>query len=512
MDKAELKKIQEMYALVVEEMDKGAFPIALKMTYKIKSRFETHPYISNVVGGLLIDIGGALQREDVIVEGLDLIKKDVEQIVKILKDPSTAYYNLANGYYKLFVIKSIKEPNYNLFIQSELDEDKINLRKSLEYNSNDPKIFVNLGNCYDHLGRNIDALECYDNALNLNPNEPMALGNRGIALCKYAPLLGKHYRTILFDAHYFISKALEIGVIPESENSFLVWLNWIEKQFSDQNVLENPPKFPGYKIESNSEIDHFFKEFIMENRLYLNVCTFCQKCDASIGDSINIEKMKKEINEDHSDENDPYLKQSSYLNQIKDDFIAARFLLILSRYKDLNLDFVYEHTKFVYTLDYNLHEIHIELLKLSFKNFYDILDKTALFINEYIPLQKNPRKINFRKIWYDPWSGNPNGSIINEEIVKTKSYGFNALFDIHWDLEWGGPYNNLRQTRNALTHRFVKIKLICNEENDEEMLEDTLVEKTLQLAKIVRNAIFYLMYAVNEIEKQKYQKISTTSK
>ena len=115
--------------------------------------------------------------------------------------------------------------------------------------------------------------------------------------------------------------------------------------------------------------------------------------------------------------------------------------------------------------------------------------------------------VNFMKIWYSTWNHYPEKRIIHEKITNTNHYGLNALFDIHWDFE-DGPYNDLRMTRNALTHRFVEIRKSLKDETNEIMTENTLVERTLELARIVRNSIFYLMYYVNDVEnkKMKYSK------
>ena len=215
-------------------------------------------------------------------------------------------------------------------------------------------------------------------ALTLNPNYGMALGNKGIALCYYSRLMGKYWKTILIDAHYFISKALKLGVNIEARESFIIWLNWIRTQFPDKSVLDTPPKFPGYEIKASSEFERFLMEYCMENQLYLNICTFCQKCNAAIGDNINIELINSS---NENLEKDKYLLLFRYLNQIKEDYIAARFLLILSRYGKYDLDYVYNNVKFVNTLN-NEYKFDIQLVRLSFKSFYDILDKIAFFINE----------------------------------------------------------------------------------------------------------------------------------
>jgi len=198
---------------------------------------------------------------------------------------------------------------------------------------------------------------------------------------------------------------------------------------------------------------------------------------------------------------DSYLHFSTYLNQIKQDYITARFLLILSRYEGLNLNFVDKRVRIINTLDYSVHNIYTQLVKTSFKIFYDILDKIACFINDYLELGIHERHINFRRIWYSNWKT----KMIRKKIEDTKNLSLNALFDIHRDFE-NGPYKKLREIRHALTHRFVNIRMFQELEDEKNMTEETFVRRTLELARIVRSAIIYLLYFVYDEERKKEAK------
>ena len=58
--------------------------------------------------------------------------------------------------------------------------------------------------------------------------------------------------------------------------------------------------------------------------------------------------------------------------------------------------------------------------------------------------------------------------------------------------------------RNNLTHNFVPIKLVKLEDND--MTYEELRNNTIELAKIVKNAIIYLVRAIDINERKKSEK------
>ena len=500
----DIDQLNELHQQATRKMDAGDFEGALNLVHEMQS-LGSHYIVSYIVSGFLIDIGVAIGKEEITKEGLELFRKDFEAIVYHERYAPTAYYNLANGYSALFHFKKMKDPYIICFKETELDQAKVYYRKALEYDPQDPmltsQIWVNLGNCFDKLGRVIDALECYEKALKWKPDHGMALGNKGLALFYYARLTGEHQSTFLVEAHSLLSQALKSEVTPEAVSTFSKYLENIRKRFPDKQILDNSPKYPGYTIKARSKFERFLIEFCLKNRLYLNICNFCQRCDAAIGDTAVIQKMIVPINKGKEKgfiKEDPYLHLSAYLNQIKQDYITARFLLILSRYKGLNLNFVDRRIKIIDTLDYSMHNIYVQLVKASFKNFYDILDKIACFINDCLELEIPDRKVNFRRVWYS----NPKTRMIHKKIRNTKNFSLNALFDIHRDFE-DGPYKKLRKTRDALTHRFINIRMFQELEDEENMTEDALVSQTFELARLVRSAVIYLLYFVYAEERKK---------
>lgn len=494
MDNAELNKLLKV---AQAQLDRGNYTNVLKIVNQIRASNIPHHIIAYFASRLLIDVGSALGDLTILQEGKTLLENDFGKIVGVKGLAPTAHYNLANAYLGIFNLYFRKNQSVLFFNKTTpLDEAKVHLRKALEYKTKDrfsAQIFVNLGNCYDYLGRVVEALECYDKALVLEPNFGMALGNKGKALVYYSDLCGEHQHTLILEA-YSLLKATKLGVTPEAAISFSDSIKLIERRFQSLPV-NNPPKYPGFSIKGKSKFEQYQINFCLQNKVYLNVCNFCKKCNAAIGDTVTIKNMIVPA-KDKS-----YLILSSYLNEIKQDFVTARLLLILSRYPEINLDFFDKYVTIIDTLDSSVNNVYTQLAKTSFKTFYDILDKIAFFVNDYLKLRIKEENVSFSKIWYL----DKNRKEIKEKILLTKNASLSALYNIHKDLDYGA-YRTIKDTRNALTHRFVKIRISPKIENDRGMSEETLVRQTLELAKIVRNAIIYLLQFVNVEEIKKSSK------
>jgi tetratricopeptide (TPR) repeat protein len=268
--------------------------------------------ISYYSSGLLIDIGSVLNDEKLVEEGKSLLEKDYQEIVNDDRLAPTGVYNLANAYLCLFYFQLAKKQEIFFLKKDNLDSAKYYYRKALQFKSGNnltAQILVNLGNCFDNIGRVVEALECYDQALSLRPNFGMALGNKGKALYFYADLCGEHQGTFIMEA-YTLLKSAKSALTPEAAFGFSETLKIIEQR--GRNLpLDNPPKFPGCSIKGKTSLERYLIDFCLRNQLYLNVCNFCKKCDAAIGDTITIRTMTVPAN-DYS-----YLTLSSYLNEIK---------------------------------------------------------------------------------------------------------------------------------------------------------------------------------------------------
>lgn len=492
-------KIKDYYKKSIECLNINKIDEGLNYAFKInnitESKIKNHP-----LGVLYIEYGYILKDLLMTEKGISLLEENKNEIEKNVNDFSILY-NLANGYLNYYALTNQKfrgSENILLTVKKyyyeSLMKNKTNYLKS--------EALTNLGNLYDKTGRFFDALECYEESLKYNPNHGMTNCNKGMVLKKYALMMNNDL-SLLYDAYLCFEKTLnDENITPIAKDSANREINKIKKYFDIESLKKEHKLNIKEDYKYDTEFEKFYHEFCMKNRLYINICDYCQKCDRSYGDVECIKKMTVKINVRF--ENDPYLILSSYLNQIKIDFASSRLYLILSQFPKNNLNFIHENITMIETYSYELNNINIQLLKDSFNNFYNILDKIAFFINEYFELGEKESNIYFKKIWYSKF--NPKSSkksIIREKLNINNPY-LSALIDISEDLNWGNK-KILKDIRNKITHKYLNIKLYNLDENKSSISPEELLKNTINLAKMVRNAIIYMLCLI-EYEENKNKK------
>lgn len=493
-------KISEYVKKIYEKLDDGDTLGALKLVRNIEEGeydiLEKEYYLSNVY----VDIGSILNKEDLIKKGIDCIEKNFDQLTKNTNINQIVYYNLGNGYISLYNLK-VKSNKYYGFMnpKTENHEGIEYYKKAIKcqnmYEELQVKIFVNMANSLDSLGRNMEAIEYYDKALAINPKHGMALANKGIAIKYYAKLTRHKSKKYYKIAHELIKQGIKNGVHKEAESIFLDNMNEIE------NILED---FLYIGEESDKNISLNFKndfekkstDFYYKNKLYLNLCNHCQNCNSSLEDNISINE--KIIDFSNGIDKERFLELSQFLREIKQNYITSRLLLAQGVIKDNSINFVDNEISIIDAEENIMNNTYIQLIKFAFKNMFDILDKISIFINRYMNLGKNEKYIDFKKIWY---KGDFKKGNIDENISNSKNFNMNALFNIHLELS-NGEYMELNNIRNALTHRFLNIYTDGNNSIDY-MSEEYLIEKSIEITKLVRNSIIYLLSFVESEESHK---------
>lgn len=503
------QKIQEIsreIKSISDLINESKYQEALQRISTFEKQYPNNKTLEFNKLGFFVDIGFGLKDGKIIKEGIDIGEENLKNIQKI-EYKTNICYNLANGYFSLYSLSERKNGIESVPQSENLQKAKSHFRNSIkfcdDYNFDLKKqLWVNCGNCLDTLGRGIEALYAYDRALKIDKNFSMAIGNKAKALRFFADISGQYRGVIYLEAYQAIKSIIndqdlvEIGGLA-AKQEFEDELKKIESLFKDKKDLTKELKHPKYESAKLSDFEKFYLNFCIKEKLFLNFHIHKDNCEAAIIDPIFIHLVTK------IEDNDTFYQLAKYINQIKEDYAVARLLLVQSQYKRKDFESISKRTTFVNTLDYSQFNLYFGLIKSAFKEAYNILDKIAVFINDYYKLGLKERDIYFNSIWQ-------NDERIRDKILKSKNISLYALYDIHQDFK-SDYCKKIRNIRNALTHRklviFDSMLTEWDKKDDKHNIGyRTMLNETVNLLRLTKSAIIYLINFVNIEENKKRQK------
>lgn len=438
-----------------------------------------------------------------------------ETTVEYEKTNPLYMYNLANGYSALaFIAKKKGETHFNPNT-TPLVEAKRYYRIALErLRDVNPqfgaRIYTNYGNCLASLGRDIEAIDKFRIALSYDSDNPVAWGELGALL--------EHFTFVSFDAtllnyaYESLTKCLEsrdlekVGGLGAGQCYDKVRKR--VKSFLDNLNLEDSSKrltaqaFP-------SEQHRDYAKFCQEKGLFLNFCLKGWPCANAGRDTIGLSLITP------IDDNTTFPRLARIVNEVKEKYALARLLFYEASVLSSDENPYDWHTRYIYNLDYSVYGIHVAKLKLAFESAYNVLDKIAFFIHDYLDLGMKEQDINFSSIWREPKSKPP---VLRLSILELNNGHLCALYDISRDLGPKGYLSRLRETRNYLTHRYLvphteTIRLLTEADGpDYHIGYRELWNRTLELMQLVRNSVIYLVASIGWEERQKSQKLQKKKK
>jgi len=471
--------------------------------------------------GILLD----LSYDQKFLQGTEKAIKIGENLLKSLKfskDKALLYYFLANAHSDKHKMESYKtEETIWAWESPYLEKPLLYLRQAiLEPGFNElsryrkAQIFTNLGNMLISIGRSLEAIEYWDQALLRIEGFPMALGNKGVALAAIANVIyDLGHRYILY---HFAKISLEEAIgnsklIPITEEAY--------ERFNRKLVeVEKFYNYMGCKIDS-IDLNNFslgdtkqeieYRKWCLRHRLFINPLNDVGNYNLSARDPFLLPSIITGIEEG------PHFH--GLFNQIKQEFASARFLL----YQGLHFNQPHYSDREVYlydTLDYPVYSLGIEQVKFAYRSAYSIFDKIAFFLNKYFDLKIPEHGVAFRSLWFKNQSKDKG---LRNEFNGRKNWPLRGLYWLSKDLyEQKGEFKEslepeaqeLQIIRNQMEHKFLKVHELLPPKDAK--LEDDLAysiwreelkRKTIKLFKMVRSAIMYLSMAiyVEEAKKRK---------
>jgi hypothetical protein len=473
---------------------------AISVIREWETKFADDPNFFLNKSSLLIDAGSALRDPKVIEQGIALLEEEKERNRGDLG--CNKWFNLGNGYYAAEAAKrgpgNVYSPTdtpmakakecYRKAIGKVSDED-LEFRASLQ---------VNYGNTLDELWRLMEAIDEYEQALEIHPEHPIAWMRIGNCLMKLAE--SALNPQLIQDAIEAFTEALQddrlerfgYGHERQSIQKFQIQARKRLQQVGGITTKNH------HQLKIPTSYNRDFVEYCTQHRLFLNFSLWRRPSPHPYEDSFRLTLVTR------IDDDTKLNRLVRVFNELTERFAIARLLLFEANSTPYDTTFFDTITRYIDLSDCSVYGIRAAKLKLSLENAYNVLDKIALFLNDYLELGMTESSIYFFNIWKDPKSLNLRTPILDRD--NTFLY---ALYDLSCDLEKDGYLEHHKQLRNTSTHRYFVLhafqewdwKISDGSDYHSEWVE--FLEHAQKLLYLVRNALMYLIAGIDLEERVK---------
>jgi len=434
---------------------------------------------------------------------------------------ATLHYYLANAWAGLRHMRRQGDTARWEWEQPEAESEIIHLRLAVQmarahratgWNLGCPAL-TNLGNLMNTVGRFVEAIAYWDEALSIDRTFGMARGNRGYGLSFYAH--GLHDREnaaiLLRAALYDLREALQQPLQEDARIGFAAACERIERALDPAFVANHPPADEPPKRARPAETK--YRRWALSHRLFLTPLNDVGESWSAARDSLTLPPMVAPL--------DQGPKYAGFFNQMKQEFVSARYLFYEAENEE-GVHFSDRDVLLFNTLDYPAYSLATERLKCAFRMSYSLLDKISYFLNDYLSLGIPEHRVSFRSLWYEQGDRR---KPVRAELRQRENWPFRGLFWLSKDLsedEAGfrdalePDARDVALIRNHLEHKYLKLhdEIWCEPSDAEakelSFLTDSLAKslhrsdfaaKTLRLMRTARAALIYLSLAVWQEER-----------
>jgi tetratricopeptide (TPR) repeat protein len=402
--------------------------------------------------------------------------------------------------------------------QPEVQAQILELRRAVRHEAFDQwdatrqcQVVTNLANQLDHIGRSIEAIELFDRVLAIAPQFAKALGNRGIAFKAYGRAVYDrgHAGVLMMVAHDCFGSAIAPGAIYDSDDQDAARAAFEHHQAEieehvDVGAIRRTIDLDGYRLGRGSA-ERNYRRWCLDQRLFLNPLNDLGAVTIAARDiltlpSLTVANLSAQV--------PPAI---GFFNQMKQEFVSARYLF----YEGMSADrqhYADRNVRLYNTLDYPSYALAVEKMRAAYRLAYSLLDKIAFFLNAYYELGHNPRRVNFRSVWYEAKGAPPRPLI--ERFASCQNWPLRGLFWLSKDL-FEEDFSRvtepdaeaLKDIRDHLEHKYLQLheswaSMSWQADSGYPTLglhlgRDEFAAKTLRVLKIARAALVYLSLAVH---------------
>ena len=352
---------------------------------------------------------------------------------------------------------------------------------------------VHLGNVYDHLGRHLDAQYSYLLAAQMMPSDYMWKFNVGFSLGgmfgyyenRVKPFVVEHAKALLKP---YLDR-------PETTSS-------AKQMWERISPLKTLPLSDDKEYEYTDTEEDRYAQWVNDHFLRLNAYNDVHPHSLlSQDDSLYFESLFYE--KERFDESQ---KLMALLNEIKQEYVSARYMLYSYFVNSGTIHFSDSNVKIADVYDLCNYSYNIELAKAAFRALYSLLDKIAFALNDYLELGIKGKDVSFSTFWYSERKKR----ILRQEILDHSTViSLAGLLFIRNDI-YGGDESYLQadetkllqNVRNAMEHRAIQIvdQGIFEDKGSVLFISREEFEKvSMNLIRTVRQAIFCFVNAVSHI-------------
>ncbi|MCI9362595.1 MAG: hypothetical protein HFG65_17085 [Hungatella sp.] len=374
------------------------------------------------------------------------------------------------------------------------------------------QVYTNYANALENCGRRAAAMKFYRKVLEIDPKFGMAEGNIGRALQHYSALVhdSGHMAYLNHFAYNYLKSSLNNADVHEAarihfERCINSYTDEVKEIFLEKKLDITEYSLGGKEEES-------YRRWCLHNHLFLNPLNdLPHELSCFAIDSLQLPDILTPVKQI-----DPP-KYFGMFNQLKQEYIYARYLCYEAFYEREEPHFADKETCLLNLYDFPQYSIRIEGLKTAFRQLYSIFDKVAFFVNEYWELGIHERDINYRTIWLSGYGDKKKRYEYKNILKPDDNIALKSMLWIYneFNKKFGDadtPYaKNIQVLRNALEHKFVKVyngfsyedkpgKQKIGEDSFYHITEDCLLQYTMDLLEIVREWLIDLTMAVHTEE------------
>jgi|GEM_PF-204715 len=487
----------------------------------------------------LIDVSSYLHK----IEGLERAIKLSGRAFRwdLTQDQSVLlHYHVARAWRSLKTIRRKDDSRSWESQKDEIENEILHLRGALKRCGSKEtaremrqKILDDLGNALGYIGRFVEAVECWNEILEINPSNPLARGNRGIGLAGYSRALYNQdhdaskeavstKEALLRAAYSDIKAALLSDPDDDARGRFQEYMTWLESVLSPEWLKSKAlnsemlgPEALQESIEANnpslgsSDEEQSYRKWCLDNRLLLNPLNDLGPVAMATEDSLAPPEMMAGIRGGPG-----YIE---CLNELKQEFASARYIY----YQGISSGrphFSDRKVILINTPDYPAYSLAIEEVKAAFRIFYSMFDKIACLLDDYLGLGTTDREIRLKSLWYRMVKKD---RLLRQDFQQNDNWPLKGLFWLSKDLyderqvfkEFMEPdARRIYDIWDHLEHRYLNVSNQSTRKAASSALNASpnslsytiqrcdFEDMTLGLIKTVRAALIYLLTAINHQE------------